>query len=80
MTSVVSEKKAKQNTGDWRGFPSFLGVLSALCVPLAMIGGGAMGDQSNFLGWSSFFGILIVGLTFYATGAIIAALRGNLRE
>jgi len=82
--SARTEKKPKRNTGDWRGFPNFLQVLSFLCIPLSVIGAGltgsGYGEYSDILGWWSFFSILTLGLTLYGAATIIAALRGNLRE
>jgi len=78
--TATSEKKSKRNTGDWSGFPNFCGVLSILCIPLAILGGGVTGAHDDLLGWTSFFGILMFGVALYGSAALIAAVRGNLSK
>ena len=71
----------KRNTGDWRGLPSFLGVLAILgiiAVPIGVLAvagqtgmGAGPGVTAIFSGWFSCLGLWVVA-------AILAALRGIL--
>lgn len=80
-------KERKRNTGDWRGLPYLLGCLSGLSLLGAVIGlWAAFADSTKFRGgavandWLIVVAFIGSAIGIYCLAAIIAALRGFLRD